>query len=514
VFQAGVPRAGLPAACRRAGRCDERLRVHSRLLEDSLRDFAEEASSALQAELAAGAEIPFELASTGGRRSRGAGLFMYRSLTARFVRERWRSLQLLDSFDCAVRALEACHGLERYAAARSSGGAAGDFDAGERFGRVTGAGLAGSRSLAISALRAFTEDLFDEQSDFELHDSRFAEAISRLDAAAAAEGASLTIVATLHGVTIVSPEVPLADGLTLAQPQAIVDLPEEVIVEPRPQDGRIGEGPPAPSHLVVVYTDGESDDPPSAAIARGRSLLGDLLTALRLFGDGRISLGPIAWARVEGGPFQAIHLGAAAKRSRPALVVVPEQEDELRAFCSLVSRRMPAGDALAWALHRFELGSVGVGAYDGLSDHLLALQALLDPERRSDGLLASRIAGLCAAPEQRRRTAERVLRAIELEHEVAAGHAVAHAAGIELADELAGWLKALLSDLICGHLDGDVQRLADELLLPKDGSSSETTDLPAIALPGSDRYVPRSEREHDEALEDPLEALAQGILPL
>ena len=38
------------------------------------------------------------------------------------------------------------------------------------------------------------------------------------------------------------------------------------------------------------------------------------------------------------------------------LVVTAEQEDELRAFCNLVSRRAPHGNELAWALRRFELG--------------------------------------------------------------------------------------------------------------------------------------------------------------
>ena len=38
------------------------------------------------------------------------------------------------------------------------------------------------------------------------------------------------------------------------------------------------------------------------------------------------------------------------------LVVTAEQEDELRAFCSLVSRRTPHANELAWAVRRFELG--------------------------------------------------------------------------------------------------------------------------------------------------------------
>ena len=70
------------------------------------------------------------------------------------------------------------------------------------------------------------------------------------------------------------------------------------------------------------------------------------------------------------------------------LVVTAEQEDELRAFCKLVSRRAPHGNELAWALRRFELGCERADPYEALSDHLLALRALLEPEGPSSGLLA------------------------------------------------------------------------------------------------------------------------------
>ena len=37
--------------------------------------------------------------------------------------------------------------------------------------------------------------------------------------------------------------------------------------------------------------------------------------------------------------------------------------------------------------------------------------------------------------------------------------------GVALADEIAGHLRAILRDILCGHLDSDVRRLADELLV-------------------------------------------------
>ena len=80
------------------------------------------------------------------------------------------------------------------------------------------------------------------------------------------------------------------------------------------------------------------------------------------------------------------------------LVVTSEQEDELRAFCNLVSRRAPDGNELAWALRRFELGCERSDPYEALSDNLLALRALLEPEGPASGELAGTPRGaLCDA---------------------------------------------------------------------------------------------------------------------
>ena len=85
-------------------------------------------------------------------------------------------------------------------------------------------------------------------------------------------------------------------------------------------------------------------------------MLKDLLRALRLFGDGRVTLGALAWARVRRRrSWNPVALGAGG-RPHGMLVVSTEQEDELRAFCNLVSRRAPHDNELAWALRRFELG--------------------------------------------------------------------------------------------------------------------------------------------------------------
>ena len=65
------------------------------------------------------------------------------------------------------------------------------------------------------------------------------------------------------------------------------------------------------------------------ALTRGRGVLKDLLRALRLFGDGRVTLGALAWARVGAGAWNPLALGAGG-RPHGMLVVSAEQEDELR----------------------------------------------------------------------------------------------------------------------------------------------------------------------------------------
>ena len=125
---------------------------------------------------------------------------------------------------------------------------------------------------------------------------------------------------------------------------------------------------------------------------------------------------------------------------------------------------------LAWALARFEMGCERSSELEALSDHLLALRALLEPEGPASGLLAGRLAALCAVPEERAGLTRRVLKAIALERDVITGAAVEHASCDALVAELAGHLRAMLRDVLSGHLPPDLVRCADSLL-----SSQEPT---------------------------------------
>jgi hypothetical protein len=82
--------------------------------------------------------------------------------------------------------------------------------------------------------------------------------------------------------------------------------------------------------------------------------------------------------------------------------------------------------------------------------------------------------------------AARITRAIALELGVIAGSVPPEAGADELVDDVCEHLSALLCDVLCGHLDGDLVRLADELLAgrddedPFDAVEPETGEEPVV----------------------------------
>jgi hypothetical protein len=425
--------------------------MRSPQLHAALTELVEAAAGHFATVLASGAEVAFELEPHRTHRGTAPALYCYRALTGEFIAERQSELERLQCYGHAAGLLEGFDGLDGYLANVGAEPARRD-----------------ARSRARAAILALLREVFDEQTDFELRSERLHAALERLEGAALAGASQTTLIATLHGLTIGTTEIALTSGLTIAQPRVLEGLPEAALAPEEP-DGQ--------DHLIVALAAGEDDA--GAAIANGREILKDLLRALRLFGDGRVTLGALGWTRVAGGSWRAVALGAGG-RPHGMLVVSAEQEDELRAFCNLVSRRAPHGNALAWALRRFELGCERESSFEALSDHVLALRALLEPEGPASGLLPGRLAALCATPERRLELAERVVAALELEREFVIGAPVARAARSrgarqELARDMADHLRALLRDVICGHLDPDLVALADRLLL------EPTTDAGAAA---------------------------------
>ena len=454
--------------------------MRSRQLETSLTDFFGAAAAYLRGELESGAEVPFELGTQTPRRGRtGTPLYTYRALTGQFIAERDAAVKRLPGHAEAIKLLERFDGLDRYLA--SVGGEAAQ---------------AKGRARAQHALKALLEEVFDDQSEFELRPERVQATLDRLQDSTLANAGELALVASLHGVAIASEELPLTKGLRIVQRDALAELPDAAALQ---LDGELVENP-----LIVLYTT-EPDDP-AEGLRAGRAVLKDLLTSLRLFGDGRVTLGALAWARVGSGTWTPLALGAGG-RPHGMLVVTEEHEDELRAFCNLVSRRAPHDNDLAWALRRFELACERETAYEGLTDNLLALRALLEPEGPASARLPGRLAALCATAEQRGELIERMVRAVALERSLIAGTAAKNASSQSLAEDVANHLRSLLRDVICGHLDPDLAVIADELLEPDELLHADEDREAELEQPVPDAHEAAVEPE-PEPVAEPEPALA------
>src|SRR6185369_8877987 len=118
----------------------------------------------------------------------------------------------------------------------------------------------------------------------------------------------------------------------------------------------------------------------------------------------------------DGSAWVAISLGTGVRRTAGDCLLSAEEEDPLRAFCTLVSRRTPRAGELAWALRRFELGCERASAVEALTDWLLAARALLaDPGTRDDERMVERLTAICASAADRPRLERRLWEAVSLE---------------------------------------------------------------------------------------------------
>ncbi|MGH3102444.1 MAG: hypothetical protein ACRDPU_15770, partial [Thermoleophilia bacterium] len=184
-----------------------------------------------------------------------------------------------------------------------------------------------------------------------------------------------------------------------------------------------------------------------------------------LWDDAEPSLGPTAWARTDGGTWSAVPLATGIRRDAGDCLLAAEEEDPLRAFCALIARRTPRAGELAWALRRFELGCERASAVEALTDWLLAARALLaDPESPGYDGVVDRLAVICATPDDRPALEARLEEAIRLERAAVAGRVRPDPQVEDLIADLGGNLRAILRDVLCGHLDPQLRRVADEML--------------------------------------------------
>jgi hypothetical protein len=411
----------------------ESARVRNTALHATLEEFTAEAGSRLTAETAGGAEVPFELIE---ERAGGTPLYCYRALAGEFIEDRLVLLRGLDTYAPAVRALSELESVVGYLQLRGES-------------RVPSE----PRERAEVALRLFLSAVFADRNQFVFERSRFDSAYVELERSLYDGQCVNTVIAPVLGVALDPdmPELALGDGLSLVRGETLPDAPTDAVW---------GDGE-EPNVLAVLSAVQDRGAHPPVPLARAR--FRRVLTALRLFERGGYALGPLAWARADAGAWRTVALGASG-RPRFVTLISGAQQDELRGFFNLICKRVPSTGELAWALARFELGCERLAPFEALTDYLLALRALLEPEGPSSGRLAQRLAAICARPEDRAGLAERTAHAISLERAVIAGLLPAEPGANQLVEELAENLRALLRDMICGHLDADVCAVADDLL--------------------------------------------------
>ena len=408
--------------------------MRHRPLHVALSAFADECAWQLSEETADGAEVSFEIVESRGAR-RDTPLYCYRPLTDAFIRDRVGVLERLPSYPAAARALAALDGVGDYLRAQ-----------GEPRVPVE------PRERADLALTVFISRIFCEATEFVITPERFERAYRELEDALLDGRAEAVVVAPVLGLRLISAEVPLGQGLSLIRGEELEEAPAEAVWP-------AGADEPCVLACLTLTNDPGAPAPLSEATVRFRRVL----AALRLYDPIRVALGPVAWERTGAGPWSIGDLGTGG-RPNGVITIAEAAEDELRAFCSLIARRTPRAGELAWALRRFELGCERPSAFEALTDHLLGLRALLEPEGPQSGRLAGRVAALCATPERRLAVTERVAHAASMERAIVAGLAPMDGGVEKLLAEVAGYLRALLRDVLCGHLDSDLRSVADQLL--------------------------------------------------
>jgi hypothetical protein len=421
--------------------------MRNRALHDALRKFALEAAALLSDDQKAGAELEFDLAEEGP--GRGPSLYHYTPLIEKFIGERWHRLRQLPTCPAAAEALGA--GAAAYL-------------------RVNG--LRGEQ--AEPALQAMLERLYEDATSFGFPEERFERVYDEVEGTLFDETVRSMVLAPVHGLVLESDRVELGDGLYLARGER-ADAPPEAVW---PEDG--GE----PSAVCVLERDVAPDAP--LAVAEVHERFHRLVTALRLFKAGGVSMGAVGWRCAPGGRRLAFELGEGGAARGEPWVLESAEEEELRDFLSALDEAAPGG-RVSFALARFEMGCSRPIDAEALSDYLLGLRALLDATTDAgQASLGLRLAALCAEDGERRTVRRQMEAALALERYVMGGAdakgQLEEWIGAEspraLVIEMERHLRALLRDVLCGYLESDLRGLADDILL----ESSEPIEIQARDL--------------------------------
>jgi hypothetical protein len=404
--------------------------VRDFLLSEALKRLTTEAATRLSTLVAEGDEIPFDVASDA---TDDAGFFSYVPLTGTYVVAHAEELCALPGFGPAREAVA------------EAGVAAGYL---ELRGEVVPADP-GERSELM--LTSFLAELWEGSAGFALDRERLDEQIAQLDAESRDADDADVLVVPLVGLRMSTQRLQLPHGVRLVRADSI-----EVPVDAMRSEG-MGRAAWEPQFLAVAEQD------PDGGADSALQQLHELVSVMRLFKGGGVGLGPYAFAPTGEDTWRRITTGAPA--TRPGGYRLSDAEAaELAEFATELESRPDPDSALTWAVGRFEMGCERDSSLDGLSDHLLALRAVLEGHGPVGASLPMRAAALIADGSMDRIAArERVEEALELERELMNGRSLTTA--IELAAWTEEGVRRLLRQAALGDLGGDLIGTADETLI-------------------------------------------------
>ncbi|MGN6556655.1 MAG: hypothetical protein ACTHLH_01415 [Solirubrobacterales bacterium] len=440
------------------------------LLNESIKRLATEAASRFSSLVAMGEEIPFDVAADGGEES---AFYSYVPMTGRYIVEHAEELRALPSFAAAREATVEAGVAAPYLEAR---GEIVPADPGER---------------AELMLTTFFASLWEGAAGFALDRGRLETALTTLDAEARDADDADVLMVPIVGLRMSMPRLQLPHGVRIVRADSI-----EAPVEAMRSEG-MGRAAWEPQYLAVAEQGAEGAE---TALQQLR----ELISVMRLFKGGGIGLGPYAFAPTGEGCWRRIATGAPA--TRPGGYRLDEAEaEELIEFATALEARPDPDSALTWAVGRFDMGCERPTALEGLSDHLLAMRAVLEGHGPVGASLPLRAAALIEDDSMDRLQArERVEDVLELER------AMMNGLPGERAVELATWTeegtRRLLRQAALGELGNDLSTVADETLIVNGleaGDAEITVSVPSE--PSLAEEETTFEEEPPAAIEEELE---------
>ena len=420
------------------------------LLNESIKRLATEAASRFSSMVAMGEEIPFDVAADSGDDS---AFYSYVPMTGRYVLEHAEELRSLPSFPAAREATVEAGVAASYLEAR---GEAVPADPAARAGLM---------------LTVFFASLWEGAAGFSLDREGLETALATLDAESRDADEADVLIVPLVGLRMSIPRLQLPHGVRVVRADSI-----EAPVDAMRSEG-MGRAAWEPQYLAVAEQD--SDGGAEAALQQLR----ELISVMRIFKGGGVGLGPYAFAPTGEGCWRRIATGAPA--TRPGGYRLGEAEaEELIEFAGALEARPDPDSALTWAVGRFEMGCERPTALEGLSDHLLAMRAVLEGHGPVGASLPLRAAALIEDESMDRLQArERVEDVLELER------AMMNGLPMERAVELATWMeegtRRLLRQAALGELGSDLSTTADETLIVnglESGDAEITVSVPSEVL--------------------------------